>query len=617
MNDEKVNVLLVDDQPGKLLTYEAVLKDLGENLLTARNAREALEILLKNDVAVILVDVYMPDTDGFQLAAMIREHPRYRKIAVIFISAILLTDVDRLRGYEMGAVDYVPVPVIPEVLRAKVKIFIELYRKTRQLELLNSELERRVIARTTELAASTAQLRQSEQLRSLALAAGQMGSWEWDALRGVGLWDHGQCAIFGVDSSTFVPTQKTIKPLLHPDDRLQLLRAFRKTSKDSKTFQNEFRVRRPDGSVRWCVGVAAASFDQENRLTKISGVTIDITDRKLAEERQTMLAEEVDHRARNVVAVVQSIMRLTQESDIESYIEVVNGRINALSNAHKLLASSRWQGADLQTLIKEEMAPYEVAGAGIISINGPPISLPPAMAQTIALAIHELVTNAAKYGALSQATGAVKLKWWTKTGTLELEWTETGGPETKPPTRRGYGIRVITAGIEQQLGGEVAFDWRSNGLLCNVKIPLQNGNSQKLTAAAEEQSKEAVSSHALDIGSTQKPILIVEDEPMVSMLLAELVDEFGHAVDGPYNKYEDALRAASHNNLQAGILDVNMGGQNTYALADLLMRRQIPFIFVTGYGANSIDRRFTHVPILQKPFDPKKLHDLLLKTKLQ
>src|ERR1700675_436668 len=178
--DEKLNILLVDDQPAKLLSYEVILRDIDENLIKASPGREALEHLLKSEIAVVLMDVCMPDLDGFQLAAMIREHPRFQKTAMIFISAIHLTDMDRLRGYEMGAVDYVPVPVIPEVLRAKVKIFAELYRKTRQLEKMNAELEERVSARTAELEASTARLRQSEESRSLALAAGNMGSWDWD-----------------------------------------------------------------------------------------------------------------------------------------------------------------------------------------------------------------------------------------------------------------------------------------------------------------------------------------------------------------------------------------------------------------------------------------------------
>ena len=156
--DDKVNILLVDDQPAKLLSYEVILREIGENLIKASSGREALEHLLKSEIAVVLMDVCMPELDGFQLAAMIREHPRFRKTAIIFISAIHLTDVDRLRGYEMGAVDYVPVPVIPEVLRAKVKIFAELYRKSRQLEELNAELERRVEDRTAALEQSTRRL---------------------------------------------------------------------------------------------------------------------------------------------------------------------------------------------------------------------------------------------------------------------------------------------------------------------------------------------------------------------------------------------------------------------------------------------------------------------------
>src|ERR1700755_1842749 len=189
---DKVNILLVDDQSSKLLTYEVILRELGENLIMAQSGNEALELLLKNEIAVVLMDVSMPELDGFELASMIREHPRFQKIAMIFVSAIHLAEIDHLRGYEMGAVDYVPVPVIPEVLRAKVRVFADLYRKGRQLERLNAELERRVAERTAALEASTAQLLESEQRRSLALAAGNMGSWDWDVLAGTSTWDEGQ-----------------------------------------------------------------------------------------------------------------------------------------------------------------------------------------------------------------------------------------------------------------------------------------------------------------------------------------------------------------------------------------------------------------------------------------
>jgi signal transduction histidine kinase len=174
--EEPVNILLVDDQPGKLLGYEAILDELGENLIKAGSANEALEQLLKNEVAVVLIDVCMPELDGFELAAMIREHPRFQKTAIIFVSAIQVTDLDLLRGYAAGAVDYVPVPVVPDLLRAKVRVFAELYRKTRELETLNLELERRVEERTAELAQTNADLerRVEERTREREAALAQV-----------------------------------------------------------------------------------------------------------------------------------------------------------------------------------------------------------------------------------------------------------------------------------------------------------------------------------------------------------------------------------------------------------------------------------------------------------
>src|SRR6195952_2765754 len=168
MKHDRANILMVDDQPAKLLSYEVILRELGENLIHARSAREALDQLLRHDIAVVLMDVSMPEIDGFELADMMHEHPRFQKTAIIFISAVHLTDVDRIKGYQSGAVDYISVPVVPELLRAKVGVFAELHRKTRQLERLNAELERRVEERTE-------QLRESEQqFRTLANSIPQL-----------------------------------------------------------------------------------------------------------------------------------------------------------------------------------------------------------------------------------------------------------------------------------------------------------------------------------------------------------------------------------------------------------------------------------------------------------
>ena len=173
---EPVNILLVDDQQAKLLSHEAILAEMGENLLKASSARQAFEFLLKHEIALVLIDVCMPDLDGFELAAMIREHPRFRAIAIIFVSAVMLTHPDQLRGYQLGGVDYVPVPVVPELLRAKVKVFVELYRKTRQLERFNADLERRVAERTAELQRFNEQLelRIEERTRERESALAQL-----------------------------------------------------------------------------------------------------------------------------------------------------------------------------------------------------------------------------------------------------------------------------------------------------------------------------------------------------------------------------------------------------------------------------------------------------------
>src|SRR5579863_4703626 len=171
MPEDRVNILMVDDQPAKLLSYEVVLAELGENLIKATTASEALNVLLKTDVAVVLMDVSMPDLDGFELADVIRQHPRFQKTAIIFISGVHFTDSDKIQGYRSGAVDYISVPVVPEVLRAKIGIFVDLHRKTRLLEMLNNQLEQRVAERTDELRHREEQFRTRAELLELATEA--------------------------------------------------------------------------------------------------------------------------------------------------------------------------------------------------------------------------------------------------------------------------------------------------------------------------------------------------------------------------------------------------------------------------------------------------------------
>jgi two-component sensor histidine kinase/DNA-binding response OmpR family regulator len=601
---EKVNVLLVDDQPDKLLAYEVILSDLNENLVKAASAREALTFLLKNDVAVVLIDVCMPELDGFQLAAMIREHPRFQKTAIIFISAVQVAEVDRLRGYEMGAVDYVPVPVVPAVLRAKVRVFAELFRKTRQLEQLNLQLERRVAERTAELEASNVRLKETEQGRSLALAAGQMGSWEWEVGSKELKWDEGQHRIFGVDPLHYRATVETIRDLVHPDDWEALKRDVERMSKNARAGQSEFRVLRPNGETRWCTGTAAASVDADGRVVRISGVTVDITERKEAEARLVLLAREVDHRARNALAVIQSIIRLTRGKSVEEYVAAIEGRIKALARAHTLLSDSRWEGADLATLVGEELDPYRAADK--VTIAGPDISLHPSTAQGLALALHELATNAAKHGALSSVNGKLSLTWQLRPDALVLNWAEIGGPPVGQPATKSFGLRVIRASIEQQLNGEVTFDWDPNGLQCSFSIPRRDMMKSRQFSSSGKVAQLHGGMNGARIAGKPR-VLLVEDEALVAMMIQECLAEFGYQVLGPISTASEAAAKVKDSQFEAAVLDINLGDGAVYPIADVLAARGVPFVFVTGYDADSVESRFRKIPVLQKPIEREML----------
>jgi PAS domain S-box-containing protein len=303
-----------------------------------------------------------------------------------------------------------------------------------------------------------------------------MGSWDWDLTRGECVWDEGQCRIFGVDPSSFSVTPANVRALLHPEDIEKLEQALRRICADAQSYQAEFRVRRPTGELRWCIGTAAATLDGNGRLARVSGVTVDITERKLTEERQVLLAREVDHRARNALAVVQSIVRLTRATTIEDYVAAVEGRIRALSRAHMLLSRSRWEGADIRKLVEEELAPYRTGESETFAAIGPEVMLQPATAQALALALHELATNAAKYGALALSSGRVAVSWTAQPdpgGTrLRLTWQETGGPIVVQPQKQGFGSRLLQRVLATQLQAQVTMDFQEEGLRFSMTMPI-------------------------------------------------------------------------------------------------------------------------------------------------
>jgi two-component sensor histidine kinase/two-component SAPR family response regulator len=477
---EKANILLVDDQPGKLASYEVILSELDENLIKASSAKEALEILLKTEVAAILVDVCMPELDGFELAQMIREHPRFKDTAIIFISAVLLSELDSLKAYEMGGVDYVSVPVVPGVLRAKVRVFVDLYRKSKELERINDELERRVKERTAALEAAIAQ--------------------------------------------------------------------------------------------------------------------------------QELLAREVDHRARNALAVIQSIVAMMPPTPGAAMGRVIEGRIRAMARAHTLLSQARWEGADLQQLVNEELEPFGVGDR--VNIHGAAVAIKPAVAQNFALAIHEFATNAAKYGALSVPEGRLEVAWSLGKDALSLEWIEIGGPQSAPPKKNGFGSKVIDASIRRQLGGDIERDWSSGSLKCTLRVPAEHFSPPAAysTMRSPAPSEDHVFPQTVSIQG--RGILLVEDEPLVAMMMAQMIRDLGGEVIGPFGTLAEASDARL-DAVDAALLDVNVAGELVYPLADRLAHRDTPIVFLTGYDANSVDARFHGSHVLTKPIDERELAAVL------
>ncbi len=282
---DKVNILMVDDQPGKLLSYEAILAELGENLIKATSGKEALEHLLKTDVAVVLMDVSMPELDGFELADMIRQHPRFQKTAIIFISAIHLTDVDRLKAYARGAVDYISVPVIPDLLRAKVSVFAELHRKAHQLQALNQELERRVLERTEELRERELEFRtMADSIPQLAWMTRADGQVFWYNQR---WYDYTGLAPGEVAAAS-------VRHIYHPDHVDRVLTSFERSIETGRPWEETFPLRAGDGEFRWFLSRALPIHDLDGKVIRWFGTNTDITGQLRAEQALEDQAELIN-----------------------------------------------------------------------------------------------------------------------------------------------------------------------------------------------------------------------------------------------------------------------------------------------------------------------------------
>jgi PAS domain S-box-containing protein len=230
---------------------------------------------------------------------------------------------------------------------------------------------------------------------------------------------------------------------------------------------------RPDGTRVAFIAYPTLLRDAAGAVIGAINMLVDITERKTSEQQLRVLASEVDHRAKNMLAVIQAVVHLTQADTVAGLKSAIDGRISALSRAHTLLSNGGWQGADLRKIVQEELIPYSGGENVRVTVDGPSLSVSPQLAQSLAMVVHELATNAAKHGAIRQPGGRIDLRWWGTPGDrLLFRWTETQCAPAEAPSRKGFGLSIIEGAVRQQLGGTLEIEWRKDGLRCEIEVPL-------------------------------------------------------------------------------------------------------------------------------------------------
>jgi two-component sensor histidine kinase/CheY-like chemotaxis protein len=323
----------------------------------------------------------------------------------------------------------------------------------------------------------------------------------------------------------------------------------------------------------------------------------DITERKTSEEARLLLAREVDHRAKNALAVAQALVGLTKADTVEDFAEAIRGRISSLARAHSLLSQSQWRGVPLEQLIRDELLPYSKEPQ--LSFRGPAISCSAAAVQSLSLLFHELATNAVKHGSLGREGGRVEIQWDLKADGLLVSWKEMGGPKVVPPTRLGFGTKLLRQVTGRQLDAQLDFHWDPEGLCVDIKLPhdlfVRNAGQRADTDTADLEKPAPK--------GDERRILVVEDEEVVALELSAELSRMGWAIVGPAATLAEAQTLLAKG-VDAAVLDVNLRGRPIYPVAQALEDRDVPFVFCTGYELVDPEGRFPDVPVIRKPVHP-------------
>jgi len=353
--------------------------------------------------------------------------------------------------------------------------------------------------------------------------------------------------------------------------------------------------------------------DLSGRIVGASKVARDITERKKGERLQQLLLEELNHRVKNTLAIVQAIatQSVSHARSPGEFAAAFGSRIQALARAHTLLSRSSFEHADIGEIVRDQVL-LGCEDDKRVSLSGPSLTLDRQSSVHLALILHELATNARKYGALSTSGGQLLISWQLHGGnpaTLALEWNERGGPKVKAPRSPGFGTTLIQETLRAH-GGTAALHYAAEGLSCELKLPLPQGlHSLQQEALREKRSSEWVT----PVPKTDRPplegrrIILIEDEPLILMDMEQSLTDAGAEIAGAAGNLEAARTLISTADFDAALLDTNLSGERVGELAAMLTRRNIPFAFVTGYGRDALPEGFREGMLLNKPFGPEQL----------